>query len=301
MRKDRMALLAGAAIAALSPIAGAQIISGTTIYQDTFANTTGAPILLNGYSPNVTDLYGSSWVSASATASPAAPDALFMIPTGGGMTSVVDGAANPNTTEDTATIVDAYLPVNITAGTIYDLNVSMQVPTSNTGGHGAEMAFMPSSGFNSHNGPTIASNGSFGSTVYPDTGDGSGALSNLNCYGLILQKDNGNTQMFSGQGTGGNVVTLGGLTTTNFINYDILLNTEGANWTITQYMNGTQENTGTLTGAPSMGFVALCMNRASGNFDFSLTALPEPSSMGLVGVGALMLAKRRRAQAKPTA
>jgi hypothetical protein len=291
--KFARAVLAGSVVAALSPIAGAAVISGTTVYSDSFINTSGSPVLLNGHTPDV-DVYGASWVSATATVAGGDPDALFMIPTGGGMASVTNGAADPNTTEDTSTIVDAYLPVSVVAGTEYDLTVSMAVPTVASGGHGAELAFIESSGFNGHAGPTVASNGIFGSTIYPDTGDGSGALNNLGSYGLVLQKDTGVVQMFAGLGTADqNAGTLTD-TSTSFNTFDIVLDTRPAQWTITQYMNGTEENSTTLSSNPGIGFIGLAVNRTSGNFDFTLTAIPEPTSASLLALGALVLAKRRR-------
>jgi hypothetical protein len=297
-RKFVDAILGGSLVLALSPIVGASVISGTLIYSDSFSNTTGSPQLLNGHTPDLADAYGASWVSATALGSAgAAPDALFMIPTGGGMTTVTDGAADPTTTEDTSTIVDAYLPITVVAGTKYDLSVSMAVPTVNSGGHGAEMAFIDSSNFNGHNGPTIASNGTFGSTVYPDTGDGSGALNNLNSYGLILQKDTDVVQMFAGKNTANqNSGTLTD-TSTSFNTFDILLDTTGAQWSISQYLNGTLENSATFSTNPSIGFIGLAVNRTSGEFDFSLTALPEPTSASLLALGTLLLAKRRRNRA----
>ena len=46
--KFARAVLAGSVVAALSPIAGAAVISGTTVYSDSFINTSGSPVLLNG-------------------------------------------------------------------------------------------------------------------------------------------------------------------------------------------------------------------------------------------------------------
>jgi hypothetical protein len=196
--------------------------------------------------------------------------------------------------------VDAYLPVAIQSGTEYDLTVSMLVPTVASGGHGAEMAFM-STNDGRNDGPTITSNGSFGSEQYPDVADtdGDGALNNLNCYGLILQKDTNVVQMFSGENTAGqNAGTLTD-TATTFNTFDIVLNTHPANWTISQYLNGTLENTGTLSGAPSIGFVALAVNKTSGEFDFSLTQVPEPTVAGLIVASGMILGlRRRRSQAQ---
>ena len=241
LKRNRGSLLAAAAlVCGASSFAGAAVIGGNLIYSDSFGNSSGSAVFLNGHAPDVVDAYGASWVS---TTSPQAvgttPDAAFMIPTGGGMTTVTDGAANPLTTEDANTVVDAYLPVSIVAGTIYDYTVSMNVPTVATGGHGTEMAFM-STNDGRNDGPTIASNGTFGSEQYPDVADtdGDGALNNLNCFGMILQKDtsSSNLQMFGGENTA-NAVTLTDVSSLSNV-FDIVLNTEGANWTTTQYLNG---------------------------------------------------------------
>jgi len=295
--KSRVVLATAAMVCGASSFAGAAVISGNLIYSDSFGNS-GSQVALSGHTPDVADLYGASWVADSAPAASGAPDAIFVIPAGGGMASVTNGSANPLTTEDTNTIVDAFLPVSIVAGDIYDYNVSMAVPTVNSGGHGAEMAFIEATGFNSHTGPTIASNGLFGPTQYPDLGDGSGALNNLGSYGMILQKDTNVVQMFGGLGTANqNSGTLTDVGNT-FNNFDIVLNTEGATWTTSQYLNGVLENTANLTGTPAIGFIGLAVNRTSGNFDFSLTQIPEPSCIGLLTLGAMALAKRRRAVAK---
>ena len=83
-------------------------------------------------------------------------------------------------------------------------------------------------------------------------------------------------------------------TSTSFNTFDIVLDTRPAQWTITQYMNGTEENSTTLSSNPGIGFIGLAVNRTSGNFDFTLTAIPEPTSASLLALGALVLAKRRR-------
>lgn len=292
----KAAVLAAAIVGGTAAMAGAQVIGGNLIYSDSFSNTTGNAIALNGHMPDVVNAYGSSWVSTTtAEAVGTTPDAIFMIPAGGGSASVVDGAANPLTTEDSNTVVDAYLPVSIQAGSEYDLTVRMQVPTVATGGHGTEMAFM-SANDGRNDGPTITSNGSFGSEQYPDVADtdGDGALNNLNCYGLILQKDTGVVQMFAGENTGNqNAGTLND-TSTIYNTFDIVLNTQPTQWTISQYLNGVMENSTTLASNPNLPFIGLAVNRTSGNFDFSFTQLPEPGVMTLVGVGALALTKRRR-------
>jgi hypothetical protein len=113
------AVLAGASTA------GASVIAGNAIYSDTFANSGSGAINLNGYSPNLVDAGGESWVSASAPAGSGATDAIWQIPAGGGLTSIVSPVTNPNSNEDTNTITDAYLPVTIAAGTIYDFTATV--------------------------------------------------------------------------------------------------------------------------------------------------------------------------------
>src|SRR5271170_2929464 len=239
----KVMFLAAAVVGGASSLAGAAVIGGNLIYSDSFGNSSGTAITLNGHAPDVVDAYGASWVSATAPAGSGATDAIINIPAGGGMAAVVDQAANPLTTEDTNTITDAYLPLPVVAGTEYDLTVAISVPTVNSGGHGAEIGFVNATNFNSHNGPTITSNGIFGSTVYPDVGDGSAALSNLNPYGLILARDTdttGDVTMFQGLGTsvGSNSFTD---TSNTFNTFDIVLNTQPTNWVLTQYLNGTLE------------------------------------------------------------
>ena len=299
-RNAKVTLALGAAIAGAS-VASASVISGDLIYSDTFANTGGSAITLNGYSPNVVDAGGENWVSASAPAGSGATDAIFQIPAGGGLTSVTSPVANPLTTEDTNTITDAYLPVTILSGTEYDFTATVQVNTVNSGGHGAFMGFVNSSNFNSHNGPTVASNGIYGSTVYPDVGDGSAALSNLNPYALILARDSNTANdvtMFQGEGTG--VGSINATDTSNQYNtYDMVLNTIPSQWVLTQYLNGTLEQTYTFSSNPSIGFIGIGDNRASIQYgSVSFTQLPEPASMAGLCLVSVPLMLRRRARAK---
>jgi hypothetical protein len=296
----RMGILAAVALFGAASMAGAQVISGNLIYSDTFSNTSGSATTLNGHTPDTVDATGASWVSASAPAASGATDAILGIPSPGGMADISGGTASA-TAEDSSTITDAYLPVTIVAGSEYDLAVSVAIPTVNSGGHGAFIGFINATSFNGHNGPTVASNGIYGSTVYPDVGDGSAAMSNLNPYGLILARDTNTTNdvtMFQGLGTGvGSINTTD--TSTAFNNYDIVLNTQPAQWTLSQYLNGTLEQTYTFSSNPSIGFVGIGVNRALANFEnFSVTQLPEPTFLSLMAVGGLFLAKRRRMAVK---
>jgi len=89
MRKNaRIVAVLGAVLAGAST-AGASVIAGNAIYSDTFANSGSGAINLNGYSPNLVDAGGESWVSASAPAGSGATDAIWQIPAGGGLTLYV--------------------------------------------------------------------------------------------------------------------------------------------------------------------------------------------------------------------
>jgi hypothetical protein len=167
----------------------------------------------------------------------------------------------------------------------------------NSGGHWLAIAFINATNFNSHNGPTVASNGIYGSTVYPDVGDGSAALSNINPYGLILARDSNaanDVTFFQGEGTG--VGRISATDTSNTYNtLDLVLNTEGPQYVLTQYLNGTQEQQYTFTSTPSIGFIGIGTDRVSGQFgSVSFVQVPEPASLGALAASVVPLIMRRR-------
>jgi hypothetical protein len=289
MARKRLAVgvVAGSALMSFAPLAHAVVITGgstTTLYSDSFNRTASA---LNGTTPDVTT-GGNTWVSAStANSPPTAPDAIFTL--GDGNTTSVMSPSNPTTAEDTSNITDAFLRFVPTTGYTYDFSVDANVLTANSGGHWAAIGLLDTT--SAHEGPTV--NG----VQYPDVGDGSAAMSNLNPEGLIIPKDTGVAQFFSGHGTGSPTVSPTINTGSN--TYDIVLDTTSANWVVKQYLNGTLEQSYTYTTNPTIGFIGIGVNRVSTAFDnlsLTETPVPEPVSMGLLAVGGLVLARRRTAR-----
>jgi hypothetical protein len=287
MRKEnlKVGVIAGAAWFSLMPAVHAAVISGgTALYADSFNRTAST---LNGSTPDVTN-NGYAWVSAAATAGTGAPDAIFTL--SDGATTSVTSPTNPTTAEDTSNITDAFLRFTPVAGYIYDFSVSADILTSATGGHWAAIGLLDNT--DPHEGPTV------GGIQYPDTGDGNAAMTNLAPEGLIIPKDTGVAQFFSGSGT--NSPTVSPAILSGFNTYDIVLDTTSSNWVIKQYLNSTLEQSYTYATDPNIGFIGIGVNRVSASFDnlsLSATYVPEPASLAVLGLGGILLAQRRRSSA----
>lgn len=121
-------------------------------------------------------------------------------------------------------------------------------------------------------------------------------------WGLVRQPGGGNPQFFQGTGTGGGgafgLSTLSGLQTVT-----ITMDTTGANWSATIDIAGSTA-TRTFTGAPTINYVGFGTDNGPGFVsDFSLTAVPEPTSVAMLGLAAggfaLLRLRRRQKQIAP--
>jgi hypothetical protein len=123
-------------------------------------------------------------------------------------------------------------------------------------------------------------------------------MTNLAPEGLIIPKDTGVAQSFSGSGT--NSPTVSPAILSGFNTYDIVLDTTSSNWVIKQYLNSTLEQSYTYATDPNIGFIGIGVNRVSASFDnlsLSATYVPEPASLAVLGLGGILLAQRRRSSA----
>jgi hypothetical protein len=267
-----------------------------TIYGDNFTGTGGTGIVGNNPTTE-TGLDGGSatapWAGDTVIGTPSAgSDALWQY-SGSSSASITSPTANiatsGNTGEDASTIVNMALPFSPGVGLVYDLEATFMVPAA-TGAHGLEMAYL----WNNGNGHITADQ----------------AISNNDPAGLILDRDavsgGGYFDVFEGTGTSGDThfaptasALTGGSVGTSVTVDEIYTPTGATTGTMSWYLQGqlvnvTPVSLSGMTGGIS--WIQLGDNRTTGDTitSFSLTAVPEPTVIGLLIGGAFPLMLRRR-------
>lgn len=296
--KSRMAMVAVASgigcLLLQTQFAGATLLTGPvdTIYSDNFSGTGGNAIA--GNVPTVASgldggTAGATWTGISTAGT--APDAVWDY-SGSNSATITSPSANVTAGEDPNTIVNIALPVVPVMGYTYDLEATISGVNPGTGGHGLEMAFL----YNGGNGHLSAEQ----------------AISNNDPAGLILYRDaaetgpNGYFDIFESTGTGSdnrfapssNSLTggsVGQTVTVDAILTPLTSTSVSMNW----YLNGVLANPSpvTITGLTNgISDIQIGDNRiANGTITgFSLTAVPEPASAGLLAISGLVLGARRR-------
>lgn len=212
---------------------------------------------LNGTSP-ATDATGATWTAFSLWNA--------------------DGSVNvPNNSGS----VNAYLPFTPTSGRVYTLTLGMDA-TSGNGWLG--LAFLSS-------GAGLTSGG--GVPLYQNAAPWMADWTSGNPNAAI--------STFTGPGTGGVDNWDYPYSGTGVQNLQMVLNTAGANWTVQFSDNGTALGSlYTYATNPTIGDVGLGTSDVSGqvsNFSLTSSAVPEPATLGLFGIGGigLLLVGRKRA------
>lgn len=258
-----------AAVIAVATVAGlAGAVSASVIYQDNFSGSSGANTL-NGATLSVDNGTSTTWTAGSTA----------------GYTGFAD---NGNTSEAANSGIIAYLNFTPADGNVYTLSAGMQ---DNSGGSWLALGFMTNPMTNNR-------------FDQPDSSGGPGATP----WALVHSPPSSGTyigSLFTGPAAtvyGQNFSPPSGSSATGSQNISIVLNTGNSNWTYQVFDNGTSVSPVEGFQNPNPAIVAVGLNNmgaASGqfsNFNLSVSPVPEPATLGLVGVGALglLLLKRQR-------
>jgi hypothetical protein len=302
-RNTKTVVIGGLALASLATWAAQTVSANLVIYSDNFDGSSGVvagrtPDVVNGVDGGTT---GATWTSDAAVTTD--PDAIWTASggtyTGVGTTnaSLAGGTDTFSTGADSNLITNAYLPFTPQSGFVYDLELNIASSGTGASGNWLGLAFAQT-GLNGHT-----------------TGGASSALSNDSTAGLILLKGSGLVQSFGGTVNGSGDVTSStgnqvlnatltspGTSTPVYTQVDIILNTIGSQWVVSWELNGATSGAdfGTYTypvgdNPTAIGDVIFGTNKLTGVVStFSLSVIPEPASLGLLGLGSLFLVGRRR-------
>lgn len=115
---------------------------------------------------------------------------------------------------------------------------------------------------------------------------------------MILTESSGNLQTFLGPHAVGQQISQNGYFTAGLGSHavDVVLDTSSTLWSAAWYVDGSEVGPAAYTTNPNIGAVGITQNAVSGPqyyswSDFALTAMavPEPSTLGLIGVGLAMM------------
>ena len=279
------AVIAGAALAvAAGPglFAAATARANTTIYQDSFNRTGG----LNGSAPTIDTgglggTAGATWSAINPNGS-VADTGWATSTTGGGQ---LNYSGNPSTPAYDAT---AWIPFTPQSGQVYTAQTTIVARTTGTAADWIGFFFDNSSGL-------------WGAGTNPWT---------FVRPSLSAHSDAGyvsHTAGFVGGPTAGGTSSSGTYTSDTIVTSMILDTTTPSNWTVQFKWNDLTNPADSVTSAVTalggttvanqIGFVIV--PPATGTItNFSLTAVPEPATLGLFAIGGLALVALRRRMAK---
>lgn len=249
------------AVVALSVLTVAAAAQTTTIYQDNF-NRNGE---LLGSAPNVVDTGGATWFAATN---------VFV---NGSAVDFSGTNGYPIPQGSWSLFPNAFLPFTPQNGHVYTLSADIETLSSypaNQAYNWTALGFATSEATNNY---------------YASLG-----------ADYTMPKNNTLVQFFAGPGTSNPVKNGGGNNWPGppndvFNNYKLVLDTTTPLWSIALYTNGVELASATYSSNPSINYVGLGANYGVSYMDnFTLTeAVPEPSAIGLVTVGGLLLALLR--------
>jgi hypothetical protein len=246
-------LVAGAVIAAGGIALPSQAV--TTIYYDDFSGSSGTD--LAGTAP---DIRPGSETWALGTGDSAIPAERWK----------ADGSVLGSSSGGGGT--GGLLPFTPSAGTIYELSLTINPTTTDGTGDWLALGFLTPSGF--PDAPWMFKRGDSGSPAF-------------------------DTSTFLGPSTsGGAVEGVPSGSQPSPTDFRIVLNTTPALWTVEWFIDGSSVRTDTYSSNPSITNVGIFrFESVAGSVDnFLLTEVPEPGSLVLLGLGLGLLATRRRAR-----
>jgi len=280
MRAEKwlLGVLIGMGVIGLSTPAQAAVL-----FQDDFSGG-GGP--LNGATPDVTT-GGEVWESGS---------------------NFLDNG-QVNTVVGTATGQAAHLDFTPQSGPVDGGTYTASATIANPNPDWIAFGFMGGDAVATENG----GNGTWSQTQFymrhSNMGQGTGG-NGQGAYAWALVRNNtaanqNDIQFFNGENTTGNFFNIDPLPTAA-VDLDIVLDTSGATWTAAYFVNGVQQGAtqtlpaSAITEIGGVGFSRTSNGTDTGggtidNFSLSFVQVPEPASLGLLGLAGLALIRRRHA------